>query len=222
MAVNLIRAQCPNCGASLNIEEDCKEVCCEYCGSKVLLHNENEASVKQAETDRIVRMKQMELADRKYADALKTKALKIKLSLIFAIAGVMMILIGFAAGHASGDSNSWLFILAIMGIFSLCAAGFLWISILKDEEDLNSEDKARVPSSVSDFAKKDYSAIAAMFESAGFTNVRCVPLNDLAIGLLKRPGMVESITVNGETVTSGGKGFPKNAPVVISYHSMIR
>ena len=47
MAVNLIRAQCPNCGASLNIEEDCKEVCCEYCGSKVLLHNENEASVKQ-------------------------------------------------------------------------------------------------------------------------------------------------------------------------------
>ncbi len=92
----------------------------------------------------------------------------------------------------------------------------------KDNEDLNSEDTAKVPSSISDFAKKDYSAIAAMFESAGFTNVRCVPLNDLAIGLLKRPGMVESITVNGETVTSGGKRFPKNAPVVISYHSMIR
>jgi DNA-directed RNA polymerase subunit RPC12/RpoP len=78
MAVNTIQAQCPNCGAALNIEEGCKDVFCDYCGSKVLLHNENEASVKQAETDRMVRMKQMELADKKYADALKTKALKIK------------------------------------------------------------------------------------------------------------------------------------------------
>jgi hypothetical protein len=92
----------------------------------------------------------------------------------------------------------------------------------KDNEDLNSEDTAKVPSSISDFAKKDYSAIAAMFESAGFTNVRCVPLNDLTIGLLKSPGIVESITVNGETVSSGGRRFPKNTPVVISYHSLNR
>ena len=73
-----------------NIEEGREQAFCTYCGTKVLLHNENEyiyrhideAGVKQAETDRIVRMKQMELAEKKRADAEKTKALKIKISLI--------------------------------------------------------------------------------------------------------------------------------------------
>ena len=58
-----------------------------------------------------------------------------------------------------------------------------------------------------------------MFVSAGFTNVRCVPLNDLTMGLLKKPGMVQSITIRGKEITSGGKKFSPDAPVVISYHS---
>ena len=35
-------------------------------------------------------------------------------------------------------------------------------------------------------------------------------------------GMVESITVNGHQVYTGGRKFPKDAPVVISFHSLIR
>ena len=84
MAVKLISVKCPECGATLNIEEDREQAFCTYCGTKVLLHNENEhiyrhideAGVRQAETDRIVRMKQMELAEKKRVDAEKTKALK--------------------------------------------------------------------------------------------------------------------------------------------------
>ena len=70
--------------------------------------------------------------------------------------------------------------------------------------------------------KKNYSAIEAMFVSAGFTNVRCIALNDLTMGVLKKPGMVDSITINGREVTSGGKKYPKDAAVVISYHSLSR
>ena len=91
-----------------------------------------------------------------------------------------------------------------------------------DDDDVDFGDKAKVPSSISDFERKNYSAIEAMFVSAGFTNIKCVPLNDLTVGVLKKPGMVDSITINGREVRSGGKKFPKDAAVIISYHSLSR
>ena len=46
MAVKLIYVKCPECGAALDIEEDRKEAFCSYCGTKVLLYNENEYTDK--------------------------------------------------------------------------------------------------------------------------------------------------------------------------------
>lgn len=61
-----------------------------------------------------------------------------------------------------------------------------------------------------------------MFSSAGFTNIQCVPLNDLTTGLLKKPHMVESNTINGQKINSGERKFSPDASVVISYHSFSR
>ena len=77
----------------------------------------------------------------------------------------------------------------------------------KEDDELDFGDKVKVPSGISGYESKSYSAIEAMFVSAGFTNVRCVPLNDLTMGLLKKPGMVHSITIRGKEITSGGKKF---------------
>ena len=114
--------------------------------------------------------------------------------------------------------------LSMVGFFPLMGAGYIWLFSRKndDDDDMDFGDKAKVPSSISDYEKKNYSAIEAMFVSAGFTNVRCVALNDLTMGVLKKPGMVDSITINGREVTSGGKKYPKDAAVVISYHSLNR
>lgn len=81
MAVNFISVKCPDCGASLDIEKGRKKVFCTYCGAKVLINNDNEyvyrhideAGIKQAETDRMVRMKQMEMAEKNRESAEKTK-----------------------------------------------------------------------------------------------------------------------------------------------------
>ena len=229
MAVQLVTIKCPECGATLNFEDNRELGFCTYCGAKVLIHNENEyiyrrideAGVKQAETDRIVKIKQMELVEKKRAAAEKTKALKIKVSLTAAILGIVMLVVGFMAGHASGDSNSAYYMIALVGFFPLLGAAFIWIlSSDKEEEDIDIVDKVKVPSTISDYDKKNYGTIEAMFIGAGFTNVRCVALNDLKVGFLKKPGMVESISINGKEVTSGGKKFPKDAAVVISYHSL--
>lgn len=211
MAVNLISVKCPECGAVLNLEAGREQAFCTYCGTQILFYNENEyiyrhideAELKQAETDRIVWMKQMELAEKeradaekKRADAEKKKALKIKISIIMATVGIIMMMIGFLAGSATGNSDSGFYMLFLIGFLLLMGAGYIWF--FSNKEDYG--DKAKVPSSISDYRRKSYSAIEAMFVSAGFTNVRCVALNDLMIGLFKKPGMVDSITINGREV----------------------
>ena len=56
MAVKFTSVKCPDCGAVLPIEEGRNQVFCSYCGSKIIMTNENEyvyrhideAEIKQA------------------------------------------------------------------------------------------------------------------------------------------------------------------------------
>lgn len=232
MSLEFISVKCPDCGATLNIEDGREFAFCTYCGAKVILHNENEhiyrhideAGIKQAETERLVRMKQLELVEKKQADERKTRTLKVIISLTLATIGILMMVIGNALGHASGDPNSSYHMVSLIGFFPLLGAAYVWIFSTKKstDEEVDLGDMAKVPSSISEYEKKSYSAIEAMFIGAGFTNIKCVPLNDLTVGILKKPGMVESITINGHTISSGGKKYPKDAPVIITYHSLSR
>lgn len=227
MGIQFVSVKCPECGAALNIEEGREQIFCSYCGTKIMVHNDNEhiyrhideAGIKQAETDRIVRMKQMEIAEKKRLASERMTKTKIKISLILAVVGILMMTLGYLAGSATGDPDSGLYMISMVGFFPLMGAGYIWLFSKNKDEEEDYGDKAKVPSSISDYESKSYMAIAAMLESAGFTNIKCVPLNDLSTGWLKKPDMVESITINGHEVTSGGKKFPRDSAVVISYHS---
>lgn len=45
MSINLISLKCPECGATLQVEEDRKECFCSYCGNRVIVQNENEKTI---------------------------------------------------------------------------------------------------------------------------------------------------------------------------------
>lgn len=72
----LIKLKCTSCGANLSTEEKREFLFCEYCGTKLILDNENEyiyrhiddADIKRAETERIVKLKKLELAEKKYEE----------------------------------------------------------------------------------------------------------------------------------------------------------
>lgn len=230
MSVSFTSVKCPECGASLPIEEGRIQVFCSYCGTKVLVTNENEhiyrhvdeAGVKKAETDRIVRMKQMEIAERRRVAKERRKSQKIIISLALAAIGIIMLVAGYMLGSNSGDSDSGYYMMSMVGFFPLMGAGFIWLmSNDKEDDDDDFGDKIRVPSGIDGYEKKSYVAIESMLRGAGFTNISCIPLNDLSLGLLKKPNMVESITIDGKQVESGGKKFSPDAKVVISYHSLI-
>lgn len=72
LGYKLISVKCPDCGQTLSIEENRTQAFCTYCGAKVLISNENEyifrqideADVKKAETERIIRMRELEIAEK--------------------------------------------------------------------------------------------------------------------------------------------------------------
>ena len=114
----------------------------------------------------------------------------------------------------------------MVGMVSLLILMYMWFGDMvnhdkeDDDTDIYVGEKIRIPKNISDYTEQNYASIEAIFQKAGFTNIRSVALNDLKLGLLKKPGNVESITVNGKAITSGGKKVPSDSTVVISYHSM--
>lgn len=228
--LKMIELKCPACGADLSMEEGREQLFCQYCGAKVIVHNENEyiyrhideAGIKQAETDRMVQLKQMEMAEKLQEAERRKLALKIKISLALAIIGILMIVIGYMAGENTGNPDSGFYMLSLVGMFPLMGVAYIWLFSGDSEKENILDGKVKVPSSVEDCEHKNYEVIEASFRSAGFVNVKCVPLNDLTFGLIKKPGMVESIIINGEEITSGGARFLPDASVVISYHSFTK
>ncbi len=219
--VKVVELKCPSCNAALTLEEGREQIFCQYCGAKVVLHNENEhiyrhideAGIKQAETNRIVQLKQMEMAEKQQKADEKTKKFKIIISIILGVVGTLLMTIGYLSGSDSDES------IAVVGLFLFMAIAYIWLFSNNKNNDNLYDGKVRVPSAVEDFEKKNYQTIEAAFQSAGFNDIKCIPLNDLTIGLLKKPGTVESITVNGNNITSGGAKYWPDAKVVVSYHS---
>ena len=227
MSINLVSLKCPECGAQLEIKDNRSHIFCMYCGTRILINNENEyivrhideASIKQAETDRIINLKRLEFAERKQLSELRGKKFKIIISLTFAIVGILMFIIGNFLGEATGNPDSSFYMLGIVGLIIMEIAACIWLFPHKKEEDDYFGDMIKVPMSIANYEDKSCVSIEAMFRGAGFTNISCIPLNDLTTGLLKKPNTVESITINGKEITVWGKKFSHDAAVVISYHS---
>lgn len=228
MSVEMISVKCPECGAALSLEEGRKEAFCTYCGAKILVHNDNEytvnirddANIKYAETDQIVSLKKIEMMEKAAQDRKNVRKIKIIISLVLATVGIIMMTAGYGLGSLSGNSDSGFYMLAMVGFFPLLGAAYIWLFSSNDDDEIDPfSDKAKIPSGINGFEKKSYQAIESLLRGAGFTDVTCVPLNNLTVGILKKPGMVESITVGGKEITSGGKKYSKDAPVVITYHS---
>ena len=218
MAIKLNVIKCPECGANLQIEEGRKQMFCSYCGTKIIMTNENEyiyrhiddAEIAQAETNRLVEMKRMELAEKSRIQKQKIKKLKIIISIIL---GAIM-LISFAIHETQ---------MMLLGMVCALALMMMWMGEIGNQPDDDIYDgKIKVPNSIDGFGNKSYKAIEELLRSAGFSNIQSIPLNDLTTGLLKKPDMVDSITINGNTIQSGGKKFPPEAKVVITYHSYSR
>lgn len=235
MAIQIQSFKCPECGATLQGDNKQAVMFCSYCGARLSVTNDNEnvyrivddAEMTRAETERAVAYKHLDILDRKQAildreaakreqadadkDAKKAavkRAMKIK-RIIAIVVAVLIIL----ALH---------FDLSGIGPFLLIGEIVVLVLIHHDRtrlSEIGMGDKVRVPSIASSYSGKNFAVVESAFISAGFTNVRCVPLNDLKLGVRNKAGEVDSVSVYGKESSMPWRSVPADAPVIISYHS---
>lgn len=228
MAITLNSVKCPECGATLPIEEGRTQVFCSYCGAKVIITNENEhiyrhideAGVKQAETDRMIRLRELELEE---AQASRNEKLRSTLMKIWIPASVIIVVLGIGIMFFGGDMGPiyGFDFLAFVGGPIVGGGAALIFKVLPEKE----ADKAmmrnggiRLPKNIFPYSEQNYETVRSALQSAGFRNITCVNMHDLTLGLLQKPGKVDSISVNGEKIMSGGKVYLPDVPISITYH----
>ena len=228
MAYKLISVKCPECGQTLSIEENRTQAFCTYCGAKVLISNENEfifrqvdeADVRKAETDRIVRLRELETAEKNnsFRKVLSIVWLIVTLILLV-IAVVLMILPG--SEDAPGWGNGFLFLCYVCTPV-IWGGGYLVFKWLPDKENdkiIAKRGGIRFPDGMTPFSERKYTFVRETLQSAGFTNISCISLHDLnLLTALVSSDKIESITVNGKDITSGGRIYMPDVPIVITYH----
>lgn len=218
--VRLISVKCPDCGAALQFEEGRQTAFCSYCGAKFLLHNENEfiyrnideAGIKQAENDRVYMMKELEMEEK------EDKHHRF-LTIIWLISTIVLFVIGFimvSTGPKDGDDPGYMLIMAGMGVGIW---GWLMLEAGKKKRSKNRYRPgfSRVPDQAVNYENLHFSAVRDALRANGFSNIRIINLGDLRLGLFKKNGSVESVTIDGESISSD-EWYHQEAQVIISYH----
>ena len=217
--IKAISIKCPECGASLEIEEGRTNAFCTYCGAKIIINNENEhiirhideAEIKQAETERLIRLKELEMEDKEQTRERKIRAVALITALVFVVVGV----ISMAVSEKSLTGMWGIIIGAYIGLFTFIRADQ---NNKKKTDKINlNAGKIKLPSSVADIENGDYRNLQTAYLSLGFINVSVINLRDLKAGILKKPGVVEEVTINGEE-PEADKWYDPNSAIIITYH----
>ena len=130
MAIQFNTVKCPECGANLSIEEGREKVFCSYCGTQIIITNENErvyrhvdeARIKEAEVNQTLELKRLELEERKRLAKEKRTKIKIAVSIPAGIAAIGMLVAGFLT---NAD-------VALAGLFLLVCVAWIWMMGNKD------------------------------------------------------------------------------------------
>ena len=123
MNMKVIEARCPGCGATVHFEPGQKKAFCNYCGSPVAVEdaeehvtrNIDEADLKRAETEPLIRLKELELREREMEREAKRKPLKIGGCILLGVIGAVCLIVGF------GDWNHTSFGVTYVGLICLIA-----------------------------------------------------------------------------------------------------
>ena len=102
----------------------------------------------------------------------------------------------------------------LIALFIALCMGFLFVGC---EE--TREGEIKVPEAASYYKGKNYKDVNTELELLGFTNITTEVLADLVTGWLTKDGDVERVSINGKTDFYAGRYHPKDAKIVITYHT---
>lgn len=224
---------CPNCGASLKFEDDNRDFgFCQFCGAKIMLDDYrsthrvvDEARIHEDETNRMIRLRELEIQERereqaradeernRQAEQEREKKVK-KQIFIFTVISFISFILGIALCLAN----------YVIGLFFLSAGIITAIIsgvIKKAHKEASYAKLGMIKLTFDPYSyhcgDNYYQSVQALYLGAGFKNVIAVNMQDLIVGILDKPGTVDSVTINGDEPVQGKWYYP-NATIVINYH----
>lgn len=225
---------CPNCNAALSFSDDRYFGFCEYCGTKILLDDYrstqriiDEAKIRQVEADKEIRLKELALRESRYNQQAKEKERNTKvrkiliyvwLILFIIVSAIIILLFAFGDDSQQGMAALMLFYFELPLIIGGPILLFKVIPNKEVERELLKNGGIKFPKSIEPFQEKDFETVRTVLSRAGFKNIDVVNMHDVVIGLFQKPNLVESISVAGERIQSGGKVYMPEAQIVITYH----
>ena len=159
MAIKFIPVKCPECGAALNVEEGRQQIFCSYCGTKILIHNENEyiyhrideADIKQAETEAMLRLKEMELEEKENKRMHRRRLLAYVVAAAFVLFGALIV-----------PKNEFGGSMAILVGIIIAGNDFALGMDTKKKRHVITENEAMISAKMRDFCGKSYRSITAV------------------------------------------------------------
>ncbi|MBQ5671148.1 MAG: zinc ribbon domain-containing protein [Oscillospiraceae bacterium] len=216
---------CPACGASLNFEGFDRDFAfCQYCGTKIMLddHREthrviDEARIIEAQSEHEIRLKELEFEEREMEKGRKGRRIAYIIALAFILGSILFSLLFGSEWIAGG-----ILIGAYIAMFTFISGDDQKKKAKEAREDarMAHTGKIKLPSEAAYFEDENCYNIQAIYQSLGFKNVKLVNLRDLQLGLKKKVGTVEDVTINGKDVRSG-HWYDPNDVVIITYHGFV-
>lgn len=182
--------KCPECRGDLEIEEGRSFCYCQYCGCKITLEDEEQ---KVAINKHINVTKNITHTNRRFDDAEMLRE----------------------TNKEKEDKRSWIALLVLL----IVALGLMLGPMLKIEIDNRiAQDSGKIHAgNCDDLVGEDYNVVRAHFETAGFTDIELIDLDDSGIAFWT-DGKVEMISLGGDASFQSTDWFEPNTKVVISYH----
>ena len=118
MAIELIPIKCPEGGAIVKVEKERNKFYCSYCGTQIILNNENEHIYRKVDEAKIVEHeaeKEIELKELEIEEKIKGKNLRYRI-IMFAVS-ILLIVIGTISLSINSDSS--LGLLTLFGMMAL-------------------------------------------------------------------------------------------------------
>lgn len=189
--MKFIKLKCPSCNASLEINESI--VFCKYCGAKLLLDDEaKNVNFTYRKIDE-ARIKENERKEN-----IKLKELEYQEK-------------EKEREHKQQKG-------ALIALCSIMAVCFIVLAILLVLNKPN-ENEIRMVASAEEYKGDNYEQVAKELENLGFTNIEFIAQEDLVLGLINKDGSIERISINGNFKFDDYDYFPKDAEVLITYHT---
>ena len=107
----------------------------------------------------------------------------------------------------------------LIGVLLFVAFVAFCIFMMYYTDEVPDKNELAIPMSSNDYEGDNYKQVVKLLENAGFQNVETSEVTDLITGWITKDGEVDRVSINGDYDFDEGDIFPKDATVVVTYHT---